>query len=101
VESVNAYLKCLLYNLNVLLCNFAKEIYRLFDIQNKENKYRFWQLAIPSIKNQIKMNFLFTKIDQCFQKFLIPTILKMYYDEINQLLYYVASLVENTDEVNC
>ncbi|CAG8486782.1 10774_t:CDS:2 [Funneliformis caledonium] len=33
-------------------------------LKHKENEYRFWQLAIPSIKNQQKTNFLFTKIDQ-------------------------------------
>ncbi|CAB4416454.1 unnamed protein product [Rhizophagus irregularis] len=65
MESVNACLKRLLYNSNVSLCDLAKEIHRLLDIQDKENEYRFWQLAIPSIKNQIKMNFLLTKIDQC------------------------------------
>jgi hypothetical protein len=65
VESVNAYLKRLLYNSNVSLCDLAKKIHRLLDIQDKENEYRFWELAILSIKHQIKMNFLFTKIDQC------------------------------------
>jgi hypothetical protein len=100
VEFVNAYLKHL-YNSNVSLCNLAKEIHRLLDIQDKENKYRFWQLAIPSIKNQIKTNFLFTKIDHCLQKFFTPTMLKMHRDEIDKSLYYnTASLVENNDEVS-
>jgi len=74
VESVNASLKRLLYNSNVTLCDLAKEIHRLLDIQDKDNEYRFWQLAIPSIKSQKKTNFLFTKIDQCLEEFLTPTI---------------------------
>ncbi|CAI2178608.1 19841_t:CDS:2, partial [Funneliformis geosporum] len=66
--------------LNILFCDFAKKIHRLLDIQDKENEYRFWQLAIPSIKNQQKTNFLFTKIDQYLQEFLTPTMLKMHYE---------------------
>ncbi|PKY46823.1 hypothetical protein RhiirA4_461809, partial [Rhizophagus irregularis] len=37
-------------------------------------------------------------LDQCLQKFLTPTMLKMHRDEINQSLYYTANLVENADE---
>jgi len=97
VESVNACLKRLLYNTNVSLCDLAKEIHRLLDIQDKQNEYKFWRLAIPNIKNQTKTNFLFTKVDQCLQKFLTPTMLKMHRDEINQSLFYTAKLVENAD----
>ena len=93
VESVNACLKRLLYNSNVSLCDLAKEIHRLLDMQDKENEYRFWRLAIPTIKNQQKVNFLFTSIDQCLQDFLSPTMLKMHRDEMNQSLYYTATLL--------
>ncbi|CAG8676266.1 9564_t:CDS:2, partial [Cetraspora pellucida] len=52
VESVNACLKHLLYNLNVSLCELASEIHRLLDIQDRKNEYQFWRLAIPAI-NQL------------------------------------------------
>ncbi|CAG8770448.1 7802_t:CDS:1, partial [Ambispora leptoticha] len=66
---------------------------------DKENEYRFWQLSIPSVKNQEKVNFLFSKVDKCLQRFLGPTILKMHRDKINQSLYYTATYV-NQDEVD-
>ena len=43
------------------------------------------------------MNFLFTKIDQCLQKFLLPTILRKYWDEMNQSLYYLVNLVQQNE----
>ncbi|CAG8857631.1 7480_t:CDS:1, partial [Gigaspora margarita] len=49
-------------------------------------------LAIPTIKNIESTNFLFTQVDRCCQRFLTPTILKMQRYEINQSLYYSASL---------
>ena len=39
---------------------------------NKENEYRFWRLAIPTIKNQQKVNFLFMSI---ITKFLLGRIM--------------------------
>ncbi|GBB89369.1 hypothetical protein RclHR1_16010004 [Rhizophagus clarus] len=101
VESVNVCLKHLLYNSNVSLCDLAKEIHRLLDLQDKENEYKFWRLAIPNIKKQQKTNFLFTKIDQYLQEFFTPTMLKIHHDEIDQSLYYTATLFdENADFLN-
>ena len=54
-------------------------------------------LAIPSVKNLEQANFLFTKLDKCCQSFLMPVILKLQCDKINQLLYYAASLVGQQD----
>src|SRR6266542_7067968 len=99
IESINACLKRLLHNLNITIYNLVKEIHVLLDRHDKENEYNFWQLSIPSIKNQEKVNFLFIKVDQCFQRFLRPTMLKMHRDEINQSLYYIANLV-NQEEAN-
>ncbi|CAG8690732.1 5504_t:CDS:2, partial [Funneliformis caledonium] len=99
IESMNACLKRLLYNSNITICDLVKEIHVLLDRHDKENEYNFWQLSIPSIKNQEKVNFLFTKVDQCLQQFLGPTMLKMHRDEINQSLYYIANLV-NQEEAN-
>ncbi|CAG8679972.1 15509_t:CDS:2, partial [Cetraspora pellucida] len=67
VESVNGCLKNLLHNSNVSLCELASEIHRLLNLQDMENKYRFWRAAIPNARNQDKVNFLFTEIDQCLQ----------------------------------
>ncbi|CAG8606913.1 8580_t:CDS:2, partial [Cetraspora pellucida] len=64
VESMNACLKHLIYNSNTSLCELATEIHKLLDIQDKENEYKFWKLAIPMIKHQEKVNFLFSKVDQ-------------------------------------
>ena len=74
-----------------------KEIHVLLDKHDKENEYNFWRLSIPSIKNQEKVNFLFTKVDQCLQRFLGPTMLKMHRDEINQSLYYIANSVNREE----
>src|SRR5688572_17869483 len=81
IESVNSCLKRLLYNSNISLCELMSEINRLLDIQDKENEYRFWRLAIPNIRNHEKANFLFTKVDQCMQQYLTPNILKIQRDE--------------------
>ena len=96
---MNTCLKKLLHNSNIIICDLVKEIHMLLDRYDKENKYNFWQLLILSIKNQKKMNFLFTKVVQYLQWFLKFTILKMHCDEINQSLYYIANLV-NQEEAN-
>ncbi|CAG8738773.1 10644_t:CDS:2, partial [Funneliformis caledonium] len=54
VESVNVCLKHLLHNSNISLCDLAAKIYRLLDLQNKEYEYKFWQLSIPTTRNQNK-----------------------------------------------
>jgi hypothetical protein len=54
--------------------------------------------------SNIKTRFLFTKIDQCLQQFITPTILKMHRAEMNQSLYYVANKVDqdvDVHEVRC
>ncbi|CAG8632356.1 4871_t:CDS:1, partial [Cetraspora pellucida] len=68
-------------------------------MQDKKNEYKFWRLSIPTIKNQNNSNFLFTKIDQCLQQYLTPTMLKMHRDEMNQSLYYVTNLINIEDAV--
>ncbi|CAB5203025.1 unnamed protein product [Rhizophagus irregularis] len=70
------------------------EIHKLLDKQDKKNRYQYWKLAIPSVKNQEQANFLFTRVDKSCQRFLTPAILKLQRDEINQSVYYVANLVE-------
>ncbi|CAG8738742.1 3687_t:CDS:2, partial [Dentiscutata heterogama] len=95
VESVNAYLKRLLYSSNISLCDLLTEITRLLDIQNRENEYKFWKLSIPNMKNQDKVNFLFTNVDKCIQKFLTSTILQMQYNEINQSVYYMSNVIKD------
>ncbi|CAB5388078.1 unnamed protein product [Rhizophagus irregularis] len=95
VESVNACLKRLLHNSNVLLCDLMTEIQRLLDMQDKENEYNYWRFSIPCLRNQTNTNFLFTRVDQCLNQFLIPTILKVHHDEMRQSLYYTANLVED------
>ncbi len=67
IESMNACLKRLLHNSNITIYDFVKEIHVLLDRHDKENEYNFWRLSIPSIKNQKKVNFLFTKVNQCLQ----------------------------------
>ena len=94
VESVNACIKKMLFNSDVSLCELMSEIHRLLDEKDKKNRYQDWMLAIPSVKNLEQANFLFTKLDKCCQSFLTPVILKLQYDEINQSLYYAASLVD-------
>ncbi|CAB4403807.1 unnamed protein product [Rhizophagus irregularis] len=92
VESVNACIKRMLFNSNVSLCELMSEIHKLIDEQDKKNKYEYWKLAIPSIKNLKHANFLFTEVDKCCQNFLMPAILKLQRDEINQSLYYAATI---------
>lgn len=94
VESVNSCLKRLLQNSNISLCDLMTEIHRMLDMQDKENEYNFWRMSIPIKKNPKTVNFLFTKVDECLQKFLTPTMLKMHQDEINQSVYYIANLVD-------
>ncbi len=77
IESVNSYLKQLLYNSNISLCKLISKINRLLDIQDKENEYRFWRLVIPNIQNNEKANFLFIKVDQYMQQYFISNILKI------------------------
>lgn len=77
VESVNAYIKRMLFNSNVSLCELMSEIHKLINEQDKKNKYEYWKLAIPSIKNLEHANFLFTEVDKCCQNFLTPAILKL------------------------
>ncbi|CAG8831475.1 10017_t:CDS:2, partial [Cetraspora pellucida] len=64
VESMNTCLKHLIYNSNTSLYELATEIHKLLNIQDKENEYKFWKLAIPMVKHQEKVNFLFSKVDQ-------------------------------------
>ena len=92
VESVNACIKRMLFNSDVSLCGLMTEIHRILDEQDRKNRYEYWKLAIPSVKNQEKVNFLFTEVDKCCQRFLTPAILKLQRDQINQSLYYSASL---------
>jgi MULE transposase domain len=99
VESVNACIKRMLFNSNVSLCELMSEIHKLLDEQDKKNRYQYWKLAIPSVKSQEKANFLFTEVDKCCQSFLTPAVLKLQRDEINQSLFYTASLVEQWDTV--
>src|SRR5207248_898479 len=99
VESVNACIKRMLFNSNVSLCELMSEIHKLLDEQDKKNRYQYWKLAIPSVKTQEKANFLFTGVDKCCQSFLTPAVLKLQKDEINQSLFYSASLVEQWDTV--
>ena len=97
VESVNACIKRMLFNSDTSLCELMSEIHRLLNEQDKKNRYRDWTLAIPSVKNLEQANFLFTKIDKCCQSFFTPVILKLQRNEINQLLYYSASLIDQQD----
>ena len=97
IESVNACIKKMLFNSDVSLCELMSEIHKLLDEQDKRNRYQDWMLAIPSVKNLEQVNFLFTKLDKCCQSFLTPVILKLQRDEINQSLYYAASLVGQQD----
>ena len=97
VESVNACIKRMLFNSDVSLCELISEIHKLLDEQDKKNRYEYWKLTIPSVKNLEQANFLFTEVDKCCQNFLTPKILKLQCDEINQSLYYVANLVDIQD----
>src|SRR4051812_27425916 len=97
VESVNACIKRMLFNSDVSLCELMSEIHKLLDEQDKKNRYQYWKLTIPSVKNLEQTNFLFTKVDKCCQSFLTPTVLKLQRDEINQSVYYVANLVDQQD----
>jgi hypothetical protein len=97
VEYVNACIKRMLFNSDVSLCELMSEIHKLLDEQDKKNRYQYWKLMIPSVKNIEQVNFLFTKVDKCCQRFLTPVILKMQRDEINQSLYYVTNLVDQHD----
>ncbi|CAG8829471.1 2094_t:CDS:1, partial [Racocetra persica] len=54
IEFINVCLKRLIHNSNSSLCDLVKEIHKLLDRYDKENKYRFWRLSIPSVKNQEK-----------------------------------------------
>ena len=99
VESVNACIKRMLFNSDVSLCELMNEIHNLLDEQDKKYRYNYWKLAIPSVKNQEKVNFLFTGVDKCCQNFLPPAVLKLQRDEINQSVYYVANLVEQWDTI--
>jgi len=100
VESVNACLKRLLYNSNISLCNLMAEIYRLLDMQDKQEQYNYWKLAIPCIKNQEKANYLFKKVDECLEKFLTPIMLQRQRNEINQVVYYTTSLIQDKNLEN-
>jgi len=99
VESVNACIKRMLFNSDASLCDLMNEIHNLLDEQDKKNRYNYWKLAIPSIKSQEKVNFLFKCMDKCCQDFLTPAVLKLQRDEINQSVYYVANFVEQWDTV--
>jgi len=75
------------------------EIHKLLNEQDKKNRYQQWRLAIPSVKNLERPNFLFTEVDKCCEKFLTPAILKLQRDEINQSLYYTAKLVNQQEDI--
>src|ERR1051325_2629141 len=100
VESVNACIKRMLFNSDVSLCELMYEIHKLLDEQDKKNRYQYWKLSIPSVKNLEQANFLFTEVDKCCQSFLTPTILKLQRDEINQSVYYVVNLVDQQSIVS-
>ncbi|CAG8787590.1 22652_t:CDS:2 [Cetraspora pellucida] len=72
----------------------------MLDNNNLYFEYRFWHAAIPNAQNQDKVNFLFTEIDQCLQRYLKSNILKMLYDQINQLVYYTANRISQQDVTN-
>ncbi|CAB4403820.1 unnamed protein product [Rhizophagus irregularis] len=98
VESVNACLKRLIYSSNTSLCDLMTEIHRLLDMQDQREQYTFWKLAIPYIKNQDKANFLFQQVDKYLEKFFTPIILQRQRDEINQAVYYVATVIQDDDQ---
>src|SRR5437660_6522140 len=97
VKSVNACIKKMLFNSDVSLYELMSEIHRLLDEKDKKNRYQDWMLAIPSVKNLEQANFLFIKLNKCCQSFLMPVILKLQRNKINQSLYYAASLVDQQD----
>src|SRR5581483_818514 len=99
VESVNACIKRMLFNSDVSLCELTYEILKLLDEQDKKNRYQYWKLSIPSVKNLEKTNFLFTEVDKCCQSFLTPTILNLQRDEINQSVYYAANPVDQQQDI--
>ncbi|CAG8826218.1 41916_t:CDS:2, partial [Gigaspora margarita] len=90
IESVNGCLK------NFVLLRKQYQL-RFVILDNLYFDYRFWCAAIPNAQNQDKVNFLFTKVDQCLQQYLKPTILKILYDQINQLVYYTANKISQQD----
>jgi hypothetical protein len=51
VESVNACIKRMLFNSDISLCELMMEIHRLLDEQDRKNRYQYWKLTIPSVKN--------------------------------------------------
>ena len=77
IESVNACIKRMLFNSDVSLCELMFKIHKLLDEQDKKNRYEYWKLTIPSVKNLEQANFLFTEVDKCCQNFLTPKILKL------------------------
>ncbi|CAB4394707.1 unnamed protein product [Rhizophagus irregularis] len=68
VESANSCIKRMLFNSDVSLCELMNEIHKLLDEQDKKNRYQYWKLAIPSVKNQEQANFLFTRVDKSFKQ---------------------------------
>lgn len=70
------------------------EIHKLLDEQDKKNRYNYWKIAIPSIKNLEHANFLFIRVDKCCQNFLTPVILKLQRNKINQSIYYAANFID-------
>lgn len=97
VESVNACIKRMLFNSDASLCELMSEIHKLLNERDEKNRYQQWRLAIPSVKNLEKSNFLFTELDKCCERFLSPVILKLQRDEINQSLYYATKLINQQD----
>ena len=85
IESVNACIKRMLFNSDVSLCDLMNEIHKLLDEQDKKNRYQYWKLAMPSVKNQERVNFLFTEVDRSCKNFLTPAILKLQRNEINPI----------------
>ncbi|RGB22378.1 hypothetical protein C1646_782022 [Rhizophagus diaphanus] len=87
------------YDLSVKAVKFREEIHKLLDKQDKKNIYQYWKFAIPSVKNQKYANFLFTEMDKYCQSFLMPAILKLQRDKINQFFYYAINLIDKQDIV--
>ena len=94
VESMNVCIKRMLFNSDISLCGLMKEIHKLLDEHDKKNRYQYWKLSIPSVKNLEQANFLFKEVDKCCQNFLTPTVLKLQRDEINQSVYYVVNPID-------
>ena len=59
VESVNVCLKRLLHNLNISLCDFAAEIHKLLNLQDKEYEYKFDNYQFLLHVTKTKLTFIY------------------------------------------